>query len=292
MPVPNTPGSAVITHFAGRAGDHNNRAMQGSGMIAAGLAARLNVDPVVIGTPEPALCTNWDRELAAAEPALRAMAEQYERIFQGGGLPITALSRCAVALATLPIVARHRPDAVVVWFDGHADLNTPQNTTTGYLGGLALSGPLGMWESGLGDGLKPENVILCGARDIDPPEQSLIDHGVITLVEAGPDLPARLRTAIGGRPVYVHIDCDVLEPGIVPTDYLVPGGLTLDDLAAVAEMIARHEVVGIEIGEFEAGEDATGALVHPGPLLDALQPLLSTGGQRPGHPSPLASSLG
>ncbi|WP_222865998.1 arginase family protein [Micromonospora sp. AP08] len=245
-------------------------------MIATELATRLNIDPFVVGTPEPALCTNWDAELAAAEPALQAMAQQYERIFRDGGLPITALSRCAVALATLPIVARHRPDAVVVWFDAHADLNTPQNTTTGYLGGLALSGPLGMWNSGLGDGLKPENVILCGARDIDPPEQSLIDHDVITLVEAGPNLPARLQAAIGGRPVYVHIDCDVLQPGIVPTDYLVPGGLTLNDLSAIADMFALHELVGIEIGEFEAGQDATGALVQPGPLLDALRPLLDT----------------
>lgn len=278
MAVPTARKPLMITHFAARAGDHNDRAMQGSGMIAAELASRLKVAPVVVGAPEPALRANWDDELAAARPALAAMARRYERIFSDGGTPITALSRCAVALATLPVVARHRPDAVVVWFDAHADLNTPQNTTTGYLGGLALSGPLGMWHTGLGEGLRTENVILCGARDIDPPEQSLIDDGVIALAGVGPDLTTRLRAAIAGRPVYVHIDCDVLDPGIVPTDYLVPGGLILSDLHSIADMIAQHEVVGLEVGEFEAGEDPAGTLISPGPLLDALQPLLDKAG--------------
>jgi hypothetical protein len=33
------------------------------------------------------------------------------------------------------------PDAPVVWFDAHADLNTPESTSSRYLG-VALSGPL------------------------------------------------------------------------------------------------------------------------------------------------------
>ncbi|WP_444847916.1 arginase family protein [Duganella caerulea] len=49
---------------------------------------------------------------------------------------MTASSRCAASLATLPVVARHRPDACVVWFDAHADLNTPSTTDSGYLGGM------------------------------------------------------------------------------------------------------------------------------------------------------------
>ncbi|MDG4793719.1 arginase family protein [Micromonospora sp. WMMD1082] len=283
----------MITHFAGRAGDHNDRAMRGSAMVAAELAARLGSAPVVIGSPEPALGANWDQELAAARPALRAMSAHFDDLFRHGAFPVTALSRCAVALATLPVVARYRPDAVVVWFDAHADLNTPDSTTTGYLGGLAFSGPLGLWNSGLGQGLKPENAILCGALDIDPAEQSLIDDGVITLVEAGPGIAERLAAAIAGRPVYVHLDCDVLEPGIVPTDYLVPGGLTLSDLSSAALAIAEAGVIGLEIGEFEAGEageSAHGVPIHPGPLLDALQPLLRMAAHSPATPTTIEAA--
>ena len=59
----------------------------------------------------------------------------------------------------------------MVWFDAHADLNTPSTTPTGYLGGLALSGPLGWWNSGLGAGLQPRNAVLVGVRDVDTHEK-------------------------------------------------------------------------------------------------------------------------
>ena len=180
------------------------------------------------------------------------------------------MGRCAVALATLPVVAAHRPDAVVVWFDAHADVNTPESTTSDYLGGLALSGPLGLWDSGLGSGLAADKAILVGVRDVDPPERGTIDSSGLTEVLPGPDLARRVASAVKGRPVYVHIDCDVLEPGTVPTEYRVPGGLTLAELGEVAEALAEGEVVGLEIGEFESDtgdEDFVS-------LLDALAPLL------------------
>jgi len=55
-------------------------------------------------------------------------------------------------------------------------LNTPDVTTTGYLGGLALAGPAGLWDSGLGSGLKLDQIVLVGQRDLDPYEQELIDR--------------------------------------------------------------------------------------------------------------------
>lgn len=76
---------------------------------------------------------------------------------------------------------------------------------------------------------------------------------------------------MAGRPVYVHIDCDVMNPGIVPTDYLVDGGLSLTDLRDAATALAGSEIVGIEIGELETttgDEDLT-------PLLEALAPVFN-----------------
>jgi arginase family enzyme len=266
-------GIAII-HFAGRAGDHNDRAMVGSRELAAALATRLGTDPVVVGTPEPALSVGWAEELAAALPTLLEMRGRLDLALRDGLVPITALSRCSVALATLPVVAAHRPDAVVVWLDAHADLNTPENTSTGYLGGLAFSGPLGLWDTGLGAGLDPRNAILVGARDIDRPEMELLDAGTIPLVRVGPSMADELRRLVAGRPVYVHIDCDVLEPGIVPTDYLVPDGMTLEDLDATAQVLAESEIVGLEVGELECAPPPTGTPSHVTRLLEALDPLL------------------
>ncbi|WP_199171639.1 arginase family protein [Pollutimonas nitritireducens] len=264
----------ALTHFAGRAGDHNNRAMAGSPAIAEELARRLGVDPVVISQPEQALATGWQVELDAARSALCAMGARYEQLFNQGAVPFTALSRCAVSLATLPVVARHRPDAVVVWLDAHADINTPDSTTSGYLGGLALAGPLGKWDSGFGQGLSASNTILVGARDIDPFEQQLIARGAVTLIPPGPDIAGRVSAAVAGRPVYLHLDCDVLEPGLVPTDYSVTGGLSLTELRQIAEAVAISEVVGLEIAEFEADTTPEGTQAAARRLLDALQPLL------------------
>ena len=268
--------SPALTHFAGRAGDHNDRAMAGSPAIAAELARRLGVDPVVIGQPEPALAAGWQVELDAARPAFCAMAARYEQLLSQGAAPITVLTRCAVSLATLPVVARHRPDAAVVWLDAHADINTPESTTSGYLGGLALSGPLGIWDSGLGKGLASAKTILVGARDIDPSEQALIARGAVTLITPGPDIAARVAAAVAGRPVFLHLDCDVLEPGLVPTDYRVMGGLSLTELRQIAEALATSDVVGLEIAEFEADTTPEGTQAAAQRLLDALQPLLPT----------------
>lgn len=264
-----------LTHFAARAGDHNDRAMRASPFLTVVLEQRLATRATVVGEPEPSHPTTWDEELAIALLSLRQMAAHYDTILSEGRTPVTALSRCAVALATLPIVAKHRPDAVVIWFDAHADLNTPLNTSTGYLGGLALSGPIGLWESGLGAGLSATNAVLVGTRDLDVAEQNLVTEGLIDLVAIGPDMAAKLRRVIAGRPVYVHIDCDVLEPGIVPTDYTVPDGMTLAQLGACARVLADSEVIGLEIGELETDAEDHGAGMHAPArtIICALEPL-------------------
>ena len=259
--------------FVGPTGDHNDRGMQGASIVGDELSRRLDLTPSVIGIPLPATSETWQAALQTALPGLRELQREHRRIVERGDIPVAALPRCAASLATLPTIAEHHPDAVVVWFDAHADLNTPDNTTTGYLGGLVLSAAIGWWDSGLGAGLRPDNVVLGGTRDLDAPEQALVDSGTIKLA-AGPSLLTELDQHVGDRPVYVHLDCDVLEPGTVPTDYRVANGLTLDDLTAVSRRLSQNEIVGIEIAEFEAAADPTDDTDYAQPLVEALMPLL------------------
>ena len=264
----------ALTVFQGRVGDHNDRGFGGAAAIGAEWHRRLGLAAATVGTPEPPLSTGWRVELTAAAPTLEAMSRRYEDIYAAGQTPVTALTRCAVALATLPVVARYHPDALVVWFDAHGDINTPESSTTGFIGGLALSGPMGLWDSGLGSGIAPANVVLGGARDLDPLERRLIDEGVVRHVPVGPSMAADLDAAVEDRPVYFHLDCDVLEPGLVPTDYRVPNGLGFDELADVATRLADNRVVGIEVAEFEGTWADTGEPANSRPLLDALSPLV------------------
>jgi len=160
----------ALSCFAGRAGHHTDRLVRGAPLLAAAL------------------------------PALTKLATRIDTVLDTGGVPVSAIGVCSVALATVPAVARHRPDAVVVWFDAHADLNTPATSMTGFLGGMALAGPLGLWDSGLGSGLAQGRVVLVGSRDLDPPEHDLVDSGRVALVPVADDMAARLRAVIAGRP--------------------------------------------------------------------------------------------
>lgn len=207
--------------------------------------------------------------------ALKEVKARFDDVLSSGSVSVAATSRCAVSLATLPAVARYHPESCVVRFDSHADLNTPEATETGYLGGLALAGPAGLWDSGLGKGLSLDQIVLVGQRDLDPFETELIDMHNIPHIKPGESLAGRLKDAVAGRAVHVHLDCDVLNPGIVPTDYVHEGGLTLEELRACCDVIAAGPFVGIEIAEFQNSWEPGGEPVSPAALLDALSPLLS-----------------
>jgi arginase family enzyme len=265
----------ALTVFQGRAGDRNSRAMDGSRVLGEVLSSRLALPARTLGAVKPPLHLPWDKELAAARSELMDLAALYDELLAARHPLVSAIGRCAAGLATIPVVARHRPDACIVWFDAHGDSNTPTSVPNPYLGGMVISSACGMWESGLGAGLSFSNVVLVGARDLDPDEWALVDAGTLNLVRVGPSLGERLASAVGKRPVYMHLDCDVLEPGIVPTEYLSPGGFSLQDLREACEVLARNEVIGIEIAEFEATWPKDESPCSPAALLDALEPMLT-----------------
>jgi arginase len=261
--------------YRGRAGDRNSRGTAGAQMLGALLARRYGLDTTFVSTPQaPLTTTAWHEQLTAARGDLHAFADALRASMDNGHRTIVTMGRCAAGLATIPVVAERHPDACVVWFDAHGDSNLPHSNAVPYLGGMVITGAAGQWDSGLGGGLHLSNVVLVGARDLDPHEKELIASGQLKLVEVGPDLPARLSAAVGARDVYVHLDCDVLEPGIVPLEYQVAGGLSLDDLRACATVLAQRKILGVEVAEFES-EWLDGRPATPDRLADAIAPLLS-----------------
>jgi arginase family enzyme len=252
--------------YRGCAGDRNVRALVGAQLVGNALSGKLNVTPTYVGTPHDPQRLPWDRELAIARGDLRTLASVFDQVMAKNHTVITTMGRCAAGLATIPVIAKRRPDACILWLDAHGDQTASDSRPQPYLGGMVLTGAAGLWDSGLGSGLSLFNVVLVGARDLEPHEQKLVDDGRLNHVSVGPEMPARLRAEIARRPVYVHIDCDVSNTA--------PPGLPLETLKAIAEVIAEHEVIGIEIAEFESewSED------HPAsarPLLDALNPLFA-----------------
>jgi arginase len=267
--------SLSLIVYQGRAGDRNPRGTSGAQLLGASLARRFNLPTTYVSTPHAPLPTTlWDEQLAAARADLHAFADTLATLLGRGERCVSAMGRCAAGLATIPVVVRHHPNACIVWFDAHGDSNLPSSNSEPYLGGMVITGAAGHWDSGLGSGLSMSNVVLVGARDFDPHEKQLIASGVLKVIPAGPQLAERLGEAVGNRDVYVHLDCDVLEPGLVPIEYQVPGGLSFEDLNACARELRKRRVVGLEISEFES-EWLDGRAGSPEKLVDAIAPLLS-----------------
>ncbi len=265
--------TASLTIFRGRSGDRNPRAMAGAERLGSDLARRLGRTITAVSAAEPPIPGLWDVQLAAARPALRGLADAVALALAEPSPTVTVMGRCAAALATLPVIAGQRQDACVVWFDAHGDVNTPDASDSGYLGGLVVSAACGLWDSGLGAGLALGKIILVAARDLDPMEWALIESGALRHVPVGPDLAARLAEAVASRPVYIHLDVDALDAGLVPSEYQVADGLSFADLRAACAVLAKNPLIGLEITEFEDFWP-DGRPGETGPLIEALDPLL------------------
>lgn len=267
-----------IVIYAGNAGDRNERGMRGSVELGTAIAERYGLPARIVGEAVPPVSGGWAKQLQAATPNLQLLSREVAGLLErdGGGMVLT-MGRCAASIATLPPIALHHPHVAIVWFDAHGDCNAPGDgdaAAMNYLGGMVLTGAAGEWDTGLGQGLDLANMILVGARDLDPPEQARIDSGQIALLRAGEGLAARLKDVLRGRRVYVHLDCDVLNEGLLATEYQVSGGLEWTELREAFEMLALHRPVGLEITEYEASWP-NGAPNDHSQLLFAIHPVLA-----------------
>lgn len=264
---------AAALGYLGPAGDHNTNPIEAVPVLLHAVAEATGRTPRLFGEAFAVKTQSSARHLQDARPAMTAYADAVTAGLEAGHGIICVNGRCATSLATIPRVLAQHPDTVVVWLDAHADLNIPGRSETDYLGGMAISGPLGWWDSGLGAGLTPQQVVLVGTRAIDTAEQKLIEEHQIHVLAPHHATGPALAEIVASKPVYFHLDCDVLEPGTFRTDYTEPDGLTLDQLGDIAHALARTStIVGVEIAEWEGpGQHQAADLVRAvAPLLNAV----------------------
>ncbi|WP_456268629.1 arginase family protein [Kushneria sp. AK178] len=262
--------------FQGNCAGRNALGMTGALALAQRLAAIFETPLQTLGAPGEALSGSWQQMLESVTPDLLSLARHLEKTMAGGKRPLLTMSRCAGGLATLPAVARQHPEACIVWFDAHGDLNTPETSESGYLGGMVIAGAAGLWDSGLGSDLSLAQVILTGAHQLDPGEQALVDDRRLRYLHPAHLNAAALREAINGRPVYIHLDCDVLQPGVVPSDYQLGGGLAPEALAELMTALAKEDVVGLEVAELESHWPDSAEPADLTVLVEILMPLART----------------
>jgi arginase len=240
-----------------RTSDRTPWAEQGVEALAPLIGKRLGREPRVIGSPGEPRVANWSDDLRESRGCLLEAGGQVDDALSGGNLPLLLAAECSIALTTLSAALRHRPEAKVLWLDAHGDYNTPETSPSGYLGGMALAGACGAWDTGLAEPVPPERVLLAGVRELDAEERALLERSDVTVVGASAhETLVAAKNALDGAPVYVHLDLDVLDPDAFPAQFPAPGGLAPDKLYDLLEAVMEEcDLVGLEITAFEAPED-------------------------------------
>jgi arginase len=192
------------------------------------------------GAPEGTLPAQLPEMLRASR---RAVAE---------GTPVVVMSECTLVPPVLAAVRERHPDVALVWIDAHGDLNTPETTPSGFLGGMPFAQLLGWcfddWRrlAGLEPPLPEQRAVLVGGRDLDPGERDNVDRS--QLHEAD-DAAGALAALPPDAPLYVHVDTDVLDPSLTPdAGFPAPGGWSVERLRSeLAALGASGRVVALSI---------------------------------------------
>jgi arginase len=188
----------------------------------------------------------WDR-LAVL---YATVADAVSALSAAGSCPVVVCGDCCTALGVVAGLQAAGRTVGIVWFDAHGDVQTPETTASGYLGGMPLRLLAGYRPELIAArlGLRPvpeEHVLLVGARNLDPPEVSYLAGSAIQRLDVA-DLDA---ADLPDVPLYVHVDLDVLEPREVSgLRYPVPGGPTagqLTDTLRVLLATGRVAALGI-----------------------------------------------
>jgi arginase/N-omega-hydroxy-L-arginine amidinohydrolase len=260
----------------GRVADRTARTIIGAARTGKALEHRYGIKGHYIGKAAPPANDDWHISLPQARETLVGLGQAITTSIKNDKITVMVSNTCSASLASLPIVAREYPDAVVLWIDAHGDFNTPETTNTGYLGGMVLSATCGLWDSGHGSGLRSEQVILIGARDIDQAERDLLQRADVRIIPPTEATPKNVLSAIHGSRVWIHVDWDALEPGFVPADYKVPNGILPTQLRAIFEAIPQIQILGIELAEFNAPTDDDSSEKAISVILDIVSPVFET----------------
>jgi arginase family enzyme len=207
----------------------------GGALGAEALGLALDPDARLVGTAGGARIANWDEDLRDSRGCLLEAGGQVDDMLAADKFPVLTSSDCSICMTTFQAVIHHRPLARVLWLDAHGDFNTPDTTPSGFLGGMCLAQACGVW----GDGrIDPGRVHLVGVRDLDEDEREVVARAGV-----------RMGVPHHG-PVYVHLDCDVLDPSVMRTQFPVPGGMNLEGLRALLDGL-EGRVVGMEVTALE-----------------------------------------
>lgn len=167
-----------------------------------------------------------------------------ETAVRDGGTPVVLGGDHSIAMGTLAGLGRaYGKPPGLVWIDAHADINSPQSSTSGNVHGMPL------WFALQNGFAEAAHTVQVGLRDVDPGEKRMLrELGVKAFSMTDVDKLGMVHvmeraTAIAGgdgRPIHVSFDMDGIDPSEAPgTGTPVKGGLSYREAHLLMEML--HE---------------------------------------------------
>jgi len=176
-------------------------------------------------------------------------------------MPVILGGDHAIAIPTFSAVSSHyreRSEEIgMIWFDAHADINTPETSPSGNIHGMPLATLLGEGDEslislgGFSPKLNPKFLAHIGARDVDSGERTMIEKlglrgNFFTMSDIDRrGMAACVREAISiaskaPAGYAVTFDVDMIDPRFAPgSGTLVRGGTTYREAHLALELIAE-----------------------------------------------------
>ncbi|MCL2516127.1 MAG: arginase family protein [Microbacteriaceae bacterium] len=241
----------VVPQWQGSGSSRAMRLADGANAIAGDLPAAATTPVEVRVEAGDSLGTGVRRysSIQATAEQVHAALETFddgETVFLIGG-------DCGADVAAAARAASRHDDLLLVWFDAHGDLHTPESSPSGTFSGMVLRALLGDGAEGLAvspAAFAPERVLHAGARALDEAEVAYLESSgirALTVDElATAEALVEAAAATGAARVYIHVDLDVLDPAIIEgVGYPEPFGLEVEHLtAAIMALRSRFELVG------------------------------------------------
>jgi len=177
------------------------------------------------------------------EGALGIIQGYLATVMGDGKLPILLGGEHLISLPAVTAAAAHYPHLAVIQLDAHADFRQE------YLG-EPLSHATVMRR--IADLLGGENICQLGVRSGTREElRAARSMGIIA------DIKETLRRT-AGRPVYLSLDLDILDPGVAPgVGAPEPGGLSFDQVVSLISQLHALRIVGFDVVELSPPYDPT-----------------------------------
>ncbi|KAB8174016.1 agmatinase [Microbispora catharanthi] len=190
--------------------------------------------------------------------AVETVEEAASGLMEGGTRLVTIGGDHTIALPLLRAAARRHGPVALLHFDAHLD------TWDTYFGAEYTHGT--PFRRAVEEGILDTEAVchvgtrgpLYGKKDLD--DDRRLGFGIVTsadVMRRGVDEVAdALRQRIGGRPLYLSIDIDVLDPAHAPgTGTPEAGGLTSRELLEILRGLVGADLVGADVVEVAPAYD-------------------------------------